>query len=266
MAEPFHLLKYDWCIKMILDEKIHQKIREAYDRMNKEGRLPSADKCRAFDDLRFLRFHLIKILQNQPQENNKEAYIRLYGDIALELGITRRELLATLDEMNSRLHRYWRVGTTRSQEWNYRSVWNFMRDGNYVSIGSMGIDDLSDIAPNEASKEEIRVRLNEAGYKSTDYMVNIPFRFVTAIQEGDLVLASRSLKVLGIGRVVGRYHYEGNDANPFTHRLPVEWISLEEWTLPSGNKQQPRLFEIHKPEWKIEIERRILNSSLYPYR
>lgn len=247
---------------MILDEKIHQKIREAYDRMNKEGRLPSAVKYRTFDDLRFLRFHLIKILQNPPQENNKDSYIRRYSYIAQELGITRHELLATLDEMNGRLHRYWRVGTTRSQERNYRSVWNFMRDGNYVSTGFGGISDLSDIAPNETGKEEIRVRLNEAGIESKDYYVSVLFRFATEIQEGDLVLASRSLKALGVGRVVGRYYYKGNDADPFTHRLPVEWISLEEWTLPSGNNQRPRLFEIHKADWKIEIERRILNLPL----
>ena len=247
---------------MILDETINQKIRETHERMKNEGRLSSEARSTTTDNLSYMRFHLIKLLQTPPKENNKYEYISRFEEIAKELGINRQELMATLDEMNGRLHRYWRVGTTRSQERNYRSVWNFMRDGNYVSTGFGGISDLSDIAPNETGKEEIRVRLNEAGIESKDYYVSVLFRFATEIQEGDLVLASRSLKALGVGRVVGRYYYKGNDADPFTHRLPVEWISLEEWTLPSGNNQRPRLFEIHKADWKIEIERRILNLPL----
>ena len=247
---------------MILDEIIYRKIRETYDQMNKEGRLSSEARLNISDDLGYLRFHLIKILQTPPQENKKNAYIRLYDAIAQELGISQHALMTTLDEMNGRPYRYWRIGTTGGYKGKGESVWDFMRDENYVSIGWTELGNLSDISSNEAGKEEIRKRLDDVGYNSTNTNVYPPFKFATEIQEGDLVLASRSLKVLGLGRVVGGYYYENNDAGPWPHRLPVEWISLEEWTLPRGNTLQPTLYGIKNVANLIEIESRISNVPM----
>ena len=207
---------------MILNEIIHEKIRDAYERMKREGRLPSEAQLKIRDDLGYLRFHLIKILQNPPQENRKDAYIHRFEAIAQELGITLHELMTALDEMNGRPYRYWRMGTTRGADGE--SVWDFMRDGNYVAIGWSDIGDLTDITHGEAGKDEIRERLDDVGYDSTDRDVYPAFKIATEIREGDLVLASRSLTVLGLGRIVGGYYYKNNDASPWPHRLPVECI------------------------------------------
>jgi len=238
---------------MILDKIIYQKIRETYERMNKEGRLPSEAQSKMSDNLDYLRFHLIKILQNPPEENKKDAYIRLYEAIAKELEITRHALMAALDEMNGRPHRYWRIGTNRGQDGRGESVWDFLKDGNYVAIGWTELGDLSDISHDEAGKEEIRERLEDVGYDSTEGNVYPPFKLATEIQEGDLVLALRSLTVLGLGRVVGGYYYKNDDAGPWPHRLPVKWISIGEWTLPRGNTLQPALYEIKNVTNLIEI-------------
>ena len=74
-------------------------------------------------------------------------------------------------------------------------------------------------------------------------------------------MASRSLTVLGLGRVVGGYYYENNDDDPWPHRIPVEWILLEEWTLPRGNTLQPTLYEIKNVTNLIEIEAHLYNAS-----
>ena len=245
---------------MILDKKIYQKIKKTYDLMNKEGRLPSAGQYKTFDDLRFFRFHLIKILLNPPQENNKDTYIRRYDDIADELGINRHELMTVLEEMNGHPHRYWRIGTNRGQYGEGESLWDHLRNGNYIAIGWTELGNLSDITPDEAGKEKIRERLDDAGYDSTHHNVNPPFKIATEIQVGDLVLASRSLKVLGLGRVVGNYYYKNDDSCPWPHRIPVKWLSFDEWTLPRGGPLQPALYEIKNVTNMIEIERRICDT------
>ncbi|HOO54004.1 MAG TPA: AAA family ATPase [Methanothrix sp.] len=252
---------------MILDEIIYQRIRENHERMKKEGRLSSEAQSKMSDDLRYLRFHLIKLLQDTPQENNKESYISLFEEIAQELGITPYELMATLDDINGRPHRYWRIGTNRGQDGRGESVWDHLRDGNYVAIGWTELDDLSDITHDEAGKEEIRDRLDDAGYDPTEGNVFPPFKFATEIQKGDLVLASKSLTVLGLGRVIGSYYYKNNDNCPWPHRIPVKWISLKEWTLPRGNTLQPAVYEIKNVTNLIEIERRICNAPpTYPLK
>ncbi len=251
---------------MILNEIIHEKIRDAYEWMKREGRLPSEAQPKMSDDLDYLRFHLIKLLQDPPQENKKDSYINRFEAIAKELGITRHALMATLDEMNGRPHRYWRIGTTGGYKGKGESVWDYMRNGNYVAIGWVELGDLSDITPNEAGKEEVRDRLDDVGYDSTDANVYPPFKFATEIREGDLILASRSLTALGLGRVIGGYYYKNDDDDsPWPHRLPVEWISLEEWTLPRGNTLQPTLYEIKNVENLLEIERRISDALSPPH-
>ncbi|MDF0592985.1 AAA family ATPase [Methanotrichaceae archaeon M04Ac] len=247
---------------MILDEKIHRKILEAYEWMNKEKKLSSGVQSNTSDDLvylmrenlGYLRFHLIKMLQNPPQENKLDAYFRQYEAIAQELGISRHSLMSLLEKINGLPHRYWSIATTRGLDWRGERAWDFMRDGFYVSIGWTELGDLSDITPDKAGKEKIREILRNMGYDSTNSRVNPPFKFTTEIKKGDLVVVSR-LSVLGFGRVVGDYYYEKNDADPWPHRIPVEWISFEKWTLPRG-RLQTALYEIKDPINLIEIERR----------
>jgi predicted Mrr-cat superfamily restriction endonuclease len=209
----------------------------------------------------YLQFHLIKILQEPPQEKKANTYTHLYNSIAQKLGLNQNTLIAVLDEMNGPPHRYWRIGTTAGYKGKGENVWGFMREGNYAAIGWTELDDLSDITPDKAGKEEIRKRLDDAGYDSTNPNVYPPFKFATEIMEGDLILASRSLNVLGLGRVDGCYYYENNDDDSWPHRIPVEWISLEEWTLPRGNVLQPTLYEIKNVTNLIAIERHLLNVS-----
>lgn len=246
---------------MILDETINQKIRETHERMKNEGRLSSEARSTTTDNLSYMRFHLIKLLQTPPKENNKYEYISRFEEIAKELGINRQELMATLDEMNGLPHRYWRIGTNRGQDGRGESVWDHLRDGNYAAIGWTELDDLSDITHDEAGKEEIRDRLDDAGYDSTEGNVFPPFKIATEIKNGDLVLASKSLTVLGLGRVNGGYYYKNDDNCPWPHRIPVKWISFEEWTLPRGNTLQPALYEIKNETNLIEIEKRICDAT-----
>ena len=69
---------------------------------------------------------------------------------------------------------------------------------------------------------------------SSDRLVCAAFNFVAAIQEGDLVIPSDGLTILGIGRVKGDYFYEpGSDA---PHRRHVKWLSWDEWKTQPNSK------------------------------
>jgi len=150
-------------------------------------------------------------------------------------------------------HRYWRIGTTRGG--HGPSMWDILRDGNYVAIGWRELGDLSHITNDESGKGKLRERaISKGAGRST----NLIFNFVAAIKEGDLVLASEGRTVRGIGRVLGGYHYE-KTMEGWPHRRPVEWLSLKEWRLPNtkGYPIQSTLYEIKDPTNIAEIERRI---------
>jgi 5-methylcytosine-specific restriction enzyme B len=83
---------------------------------------------------------------------------------------------------------------------------------------------------------------------------------VTRVREGDLVLACEENRVFGIGRVIGPYSYE--PTTEFRHRRPVEWLSLDPWTLPEPNRPKSVVSRLPKSAVNIlEIERRLLNRS-----
>jgi len=80
--------------------------------------------------------------------------------------------------------------------------------------------------------------------------------------EGDLVVASDGMKVLGVGRVIGPYGFEPQAEAP--HRRPVEWLWLGEYTMPLQEGLQTTVYELKIPENLIEIEKRLIEDGLLP--
>ena len=126
-----------------------------------------------------------------------------------------------------------------------------------------GLGNLSELDANKASKEIIRASMERA-YPSIPQMVGRNtqqvFAFAVSIQDGDLVLASDGATVLGVGRVLQGYAFDSS--SDFPHRHPVEWLNLDEWTLPTPEGLRTTVYEFKKDARNlVEIERRILGAT-----
>jgi 5-methylcytosine-specific restriction protein B len=207
----------------------------------------------------YQRFHLIKLLQLPPGGQGRYLAAGQYVAIARELEIPLNNLTTVLNHRNGRPYRYWRIGTKLG---GTDSIWHLMRNENCVAIGWRRLGDLSHLSYDQASKEELRATMT-AEYPNTPQAVGRQtqqlFYYVTFISEGDLVIAADGKYVLGIGRVAGDYYYEGGADAP--HRRPVEWLSWEEWALPTTEGLRTTVHEVKRHAHNlIETERRILKA------
>jgi 5-methylcytosine-specific restriction protein B len=218
------------------------------------------DKLDDYHNPDYQRFHLIKLLQVPPAGEGRYLAAGRYVVIANELGLHLNQLTTILNHRNARPHRYWRIGTSDGRQ--PRNRWALMRDGDCVAIGWPDLGDLSGISYDRDSKEEIRERL-ATSYPSTPQMIGRKtqevFNFVAVIADGDLVLAADGSTILGIGKVIGDYAFE--PASDFSHRRPVEWLSLEEWRPPNPEGLQTTVCEFKKDVRNlIEVERHLLQA------
>jgi 5-methylcytosine-specific restriction protein B len=217
------------------------------------------DKLDDYHNADYQRYHLIKLLQTPPAGEGRYLVAGRFVAIAAELGWPLNHLTSVLNRRDGNPHGYWRISTTPGGD---GSRWPVMRDTNCVAIGWPGLGDLSDI---RESKEKIREALNTR-YPGASPLVSRQtreiFNFLNAIIESDLVLPSEGNRMFGIGRVIGDYYYVAGSEVP--HRLPVEWLSLEEWMLPPSGGLQPTVFQIKKYENQVEIERKIWGAVPIP--
>jgi len=218
---------------------------------------------RTLDDYhvpRYQRFHLIKLLQPPPPSDGRYLPAGRFMEIARELEMHPNHLTGILNDRDGRPYRYWRIGT--SDGTTPRNRWALMRDGACVAVGWSELGDLSAYEANQEGKAAITSLMKQhfpgdqrlVGKKGAEV-----FRFVTAIEEGDLVLPSDGGRVLGIGRVTGGYRF---DSSPdFRHRRPVEWLSLDEWDMPTPEGLRTTVFELGKnPANLLEVERQVLDG------
>jgi len=174
-------------------------------------------------------------------------------------------LTSILSHRNGLPHRYWRIGTTHGNTGT--SEWQAMLQGGYAGIGWNRLSDLSHIEYSREGKEKVRSLLNEH-FENSPQMIgrntNEIFFFVSKLQVGDLLLASKGNTVLGIGKVEGDYFFstEGGD---FHHRRPVKWLSTESWKVPISEGLRTTLKQLTRhPENLIEVERRLLERQEIP--
>jgi 5-methylcytosine-specific restriction protein B len=154
--------------------------------------------------------------------------------------------------------RYWKVGTTEGSDG--ASHWDGMRGGQFVSIGWPGLPDLSERLGNDKATLKNLIRGSIERQYSTAGMASRKageiVDFVQTIQVEDLVLACSGSSVLGIGKVNGPYQYD--ESLEFPHKRPVEWLSLEPWTLPEVEGPRTTVFPFGNKELnRLEFERRL---------
>ena len=221
------------------------------------------DKIDDFHSPFYQRFHLIKLLQKPVAEKGRYTCAGQYIRIAQELNLPVNHLTTTLNVKNGQPYHYWRIGTRLEGKF---SIWELMRKQGCVAVGWTEIGSLTDISGSLESKENIRALL-KTHYPDRDQRIigretQQLFNFTAVMAEGDLVVASDGMKVLGVGRVIGPYGFEPQAEAP--HRRPVEWLWLGEYTMPLQEGLQTTVYELKIPENLIEIEKRLIEDGLLP--
>jgi 5-methylcytosine-specific restriction protein B len=182
--------------------------------------------------------------------------------IAKELNMPVNILTTILYSMVGHPHRYWRIETKIDGV----SRWKLMKSEGCVAVGWDKLSPLNDISYNKESKEKIRAAI-ETHYPDKPQQITgrqTPqlFNYVAVIAEGDIVLASDGVNILGIGKVIGGYsHIPGSDA---PHRRQVDWLSFHEWSMPNPEGLQTTVTEVKKHENLITVEQVISHSYSPP--
>ncbi len=247
-------------LQQLLDEQAPLVSQKAWG--HKYFSLLFPDKLDDYHNADYQRYHLIKLLQTPPAGEGRYLVAGRFVAIAAELNWPINHLTSVLNERDGNPHGYWRIGITPGDASGH---WPVMRDTNCVAIGWPALGDLSDIKSNQEPKEKIREALTThypgspqiIGRKSREI-----FNYLTAISEPGLVFPTDGNRILGIGRVTGDYYFVAGSDVP--HRLPVEWLSLEEWTPPSPEGLETTVFLVKRPENQVEIERKIWGAAPIP--
>jgi 5-methylcytosine-specific restriction protein B len=214
------------------------------------------------------RYYLIKLLQIPPHNGGRYLAPGWFVPITQKLDISLNNFMHVMYDRNGFVRNYWRIGTSGTAP---RNRWELMRDGNCVAIGWADLGDISKIVDNNDGKEIIRQALQLHYPNTPSVLTNIAnqiFKFVSGVfgsgmygngkNQGDLVLASDGVNVLGIGEIVGNYYFE--PSSDFPHRRPIKWLSLKEWRQPDVEGLQTTVYLMKKDVNLIETERYILDG------
>ncbi|TWU40001.1 5-methylcytosine-specific restriction enzyme B [Novipirellula aureliae] len=207
-------------------------------------------------------FHLLKLQQLPPEGDGRYICAGRFVSAASEVGVRMNQFTASLNAVQGRLHKYWRVGTRGGDDGV--SHWEMMKERNVIAVGWKQLGDLSWVQ----AKKESRVKLKEALVEAYPNQNAIAAgqdcsqltQFIATISEGDWVLASDGATVLGIGRVTGEYEYDPKFE--FPHQRSVEWLSLDEWKMPVLEGLRSTVREIRRHDENIvEAEKKVHESG-----
>jgi 5-methylcytosine-specific restriction enzyme B len=216
------------------------------------------DKLDDYHSPVYQRFHLIKLLQMPPKQEGRYVCAGRFVAISEELNMPMNNFTSVLNSINSRPHKYWRIGTTLG---GADSRWDMMKGNSCIAAGWDKIGDLSNIGYRREDKEKVRVEVAEKYPESPQQVGKSTqqlFNFVAAMEEGDVVIPSDGQKILGIGRINGGYFYELGSDMP--HRRPVEWLSIDEWKIPEREGLRTTVSEIKKNTNLVGIERKLFDT------
>lgn len=211
------------------------------------------------------RFHLLKLLQLPPEGNGRYICAGRFVVAAREVGLSMNHFTSTLNSLQGRLHRYWRVGTTAGKPGT--SFWQMMRDRSCIAVGWPKLGDISWVDGKKESIGKLKGLLTEAypnDPRTTGRESSQLAQFVDGISEGDIVLAADGMTILGIGRVRGGYEFHSEFE--FPNQRQVEWLTFDRWQMPESSEGlQSTVRELGKyNENLLAIERRVQSPTTEP--
>jgi len=208
------------------------------------------------------RFHLQKLLQLPPEGDGRYICAGRFITAGKEVELPINHFTATLNAVQGRLHRYWRIGTTAGKPGT--SYWQMMRDRSCIAVGWPKLGDISWVDGKKETVGKLKDLLAEAypnDPRTTGREGSQLAQFVVGIAEGDIVLAADGMMILGIGRVLGGYEFHSEFE--FPHQRQVEWLTADEWQMPeSGEGLQSTVRELGKyNENLLAIEQHIQSPT-----
>jgi 5-methylcytosine-specific restriction protein B len=209
------------------------------------------------------RFHLLKMLQLPPEGEGRYICAGRFIAAAKEVGLRMNHFTATINSVQGRFHRYWRIGTTAGNQGT--SYWSMMRDRSCIAVGWPELGDISWLDGKKETGAKLKFLLVKAypnDPRTTGRLGSQLTQFVVWISEGDIVLAADGKAVLGIGRVLGGYEFDSKC--DFPHQRQVEWLTHDEWQLPEASEGlQSTVRELGKTnENLLAIERHLQSPAV----
>ena len=211
------------------------------------------------------RFHLIKLLQTPPEQPGRYVIAEPFVAIGRELDWPLNHLTAVLNARNGNPRPVWRIDIRAD---GGDDIWPLMRDRSEIAIGWPDLGDLGWLDDRPESLERLKQALDERVYQPDQSKTILPKAseirdFVRRMADGDLVLACDEQRVLGIGRLTAEpYRYDPQTQPDAPHRRPVQWLDIEDWTLPTNEGPRTTVFRLRKyPENLIAVERRLLEPE-----
>ncbi len=219
------------------------------------------DKLDDYHSTDLQRFHLLKMLQLPPEGHGRYIGAGRFVSAAREVNLSLNQLATTLNTVQSRHHRYWRVGTKDGT--SNVSHWQMMQERDCIAIGWDKLGDLSWVTSKRETQDKLKklfsARYTELIPATIGRNCSQIAQFIDGMKEGDIVLAANGNTILGIGRVIGEYRYEPD--MEFPHQRPIEWLNLGDWKMPFDEGLRSTVREIKKyDENIIEVEKRIQSA------
>ncbi|MBK7259519.1 MAG: hypothetical protein IPI01_17285 [Ignavibacteriae bacterium] len=193
------------------------------------------DKLDDYQNHKWQRFHLLKLLQLPPETEGLYVCGGRFVNLAAQLGWPMQHLSSTLNARNGRPTKYWRIDTSLEGKTN---IWGEMYKGGYIAIGWGGLGDLSHIVAGAEQKAALGKLLEpyfpgdpkkalQKGGEIRNFVVGIND------EEKEVVVAADGAKILGIGRVVGPYRFDETPPKGAAHRREGRMKSTEQWKFPT---------------------------------
>lgn len=197
-------------------------------------------------------FRLHKLPTDGMYEN-----ARFFSGIARQIGVSAGSLSIILNRRDGNPCTYWRVETSPGE--SGPSEWPRMRDGGFAAVGWNEVGNLSEIDRSSKGKDKVRALLAKH-YPDKKAVVTHNatqlYYFAARVEPGDVVVAMKGPKVLGVGDVEGDYFFV-EDEGQLGHRRSVNWRSVEEWQLPTKEALGTSFARLSRyPMNLVEIERR----------
>ncbi|MCA9040566.1 MAG: AAA family ATPase, partial [Planctomycetaceae bacterium] len=216
-----------------------------------------------YHSIEWEHYILLRLLQIPPEGNGRYLCAGRFVSAAREVELPMIHFTAVLNNIYGDRYRYWRVGTRNDK--TKTSHWEQMKRNEYMSIGWPELGDLSWLEPKKEARDRLKEELAEQFPEKEPSVIgnwsSQIRKFILQMSEGDLIIAADGQKILGVGKVIGGYHYEAG--LEFPNQRPVQWLSLDEWVLP--HKQEGLMSSVRELKDEVnllEIEQRIQGAEI----
>lgn len=114
-------------------------------------------------------------------------------------------------------------------------------DNNYVAIGWRKLGNLSQYADSRKKlKDALNNTYSDIKKGAIPQNAGVLYRFVSEINQGDIVIYPSKDRVVNIGRVTGEYSFIENDEHAYPNHRAIEWLG----SFPRNEFSQSALNEI----------------------